>query len=126
LLGGGVGRLVVGRQPFVPLGTVELQDRLQRDFADPVLDRELLLDVVLLLVLPRAKLPDQLNVCALLQGGSEGREFSPGDCPMRLDLQTLVVGVGGPPKRPSQGGDGVTCLRGGNRTTHDGIEVLPK
>jgi hypothetical protein len=32
---------------------------------------------VLLLVLPRAKLSDQLNVRALLQGGSEGREFFP-------------------------------------------------
>ena len=31
-----------------------------------------------LLVISRAKLRDQLNVRALLQGGSEGREFSPG------------------------------------------------
>lgn len=37
-LGGIVGWLDIGRRLFLPLGTVELQDGLERDFADPVLD----------------------------------------------------------------------------------------
>jgi len=36
LLGGIVGGLDIGHRLFLPLGTIELQDGLQRDFADPV------------------------------------------------------------------------------------------
>jgi len=68
---GSLGGLDVGCRLFLPFGTVELQDGLQRDFADPVLDRELRLVAVLLLVFAGANLADELQVSAFLERGSK-------------------------------------------------------
>ena len=72
-----VSRLDVQRRFFLPLNTVEFQNRAQRDFAHTLLYGELLFVALSVLVLQCAKLPDQLNARALLQGGSERRESSP-------------------------------------------------
>ena len=97
-LGGVIGGLDVRRRLFLALGAVEFQNRVERDFAHALLDGKFFLVAVLLLVLPRAKLPDHLNVRALLQGGSKGREFSPGDCPMPVGARLVIALVGSFPR----------------------------
>jgi len=62
LLGWIVGGLDVGRWLLSPLGTIELQNGLQRDFADPVLDRELPVAAILLLVEHCAKVVGSANI----------------------------------------------------------------
>jgi len=86
-----VGGRDIRRRLLLPLGAVEFQNRVERDFGHALLDGELLLVAVLLLVLARAKLSDRLNVRVLLQGSSEGREFSQGDRPAPVSAGLVIA-----------------------------------
>src|SRR2546422_1130248 len=93
-LGGNVGGIDIRGRLGLPLGAVEVEDGLQRDFADALLDGGLLLLLaVLLVVLAGAQLPHELKVRSLLQCRGERCELAPrhGAMPIAAGIVIALV-----------------------------------